>query len=185
MIPSKQELLQAAGKKVSDIIAPNLEILFCGINPGLYSAAVGHHFARPGNRFWKALYYAGLTNRLYGPFEDTKILNLGLGITNLVDRSTASAAELKVEEFTAGRTKLEGKIKRFKPKVIAFLGVGAYRSGFQRPKAQIGLQAETIGETKVWVLPNPSGLNAHFTAEKLGEVFSQLKSNKNLGEPAI
>lgn len=173
---SNQELLQAVGKKVPDIIAPNLKILFCGINPGLYSAAVGHHFARPGNRFWKALLYGDLTDRLYSPFEDINLLDLGIGITNLVERATAGAAELKKQEFLAGRSKLEEKVKKFKPEVIAFLGIGAYRSAFQKPQAKIGLQTETIGEARVWVLPNPSGLNAHFTAKDLGKMFHQLSA---------
>lgn len=172
--PTKQEILQSTGKKVADVIAPNLKILFCGINPGLYSAAVGHHFARPGNKFWKALFYSGLTNRLYSPFEDRNLLDLGIGITNLVDRATAGAAELKKEEFIEGRSKLEEKIKQFKPKAIVFLGVGAYRLAFQQPKAQVGLQTETISKTKIWVLPNPSGLNAHFTAEELGKMINQI-----------
>ena len=172
--PSKEEVLAAAGRTVPDVIAPGLRVLFCGITPGLYTAAVGHHFARPGNRFWPALFAAGFTNRLLSPFEEEELLANGYGITNVVARATATAAELSIEEYIEGGRRLEAKVRRMRPRFIAVLGVGAYRTAFDRPKAKLGLQLEAIGETAIWVLPNPSGLNAHYQAKELARLFKEL-----------
>ena len=160
-----------------DIIAPELRVLFCGINPGLYSAAVGHHFARPGNRFWPTLHAAGFTPRRVSPYEERELLKWGLGITNVADRATAAADELADEELVQGARRLEGKVRKFSPRVLAVLGVGAYRTGFGRRSAKTGLQPETIGDTQVWVLPNPSGLNAHYQSEELATLFRELRES--------
>src|SRR5687768_2158775 len=173
--PTREQLAAAASKTVPDLIAPNLKVLFCGINPGLYTAAIGHHFGRPGNRFWPALFAAGFTPRLFSPFEERELLPLGYGITNVVPRTTAAADELSADEIRAGGKQLVTKVKRYKPRVLAVLGVGAYRVAFDRPKAKVGLQDETIGETRIWVLPNPSGLNAHYQSPDLAKVFGQLR----------
>ena len=173
--PSKEEIAAAAGKTVPDVVAPGLRVLFCGINPGLYTAAVGHHFARPGNRFWPALYAASFTDRLLSPFEERQLLKLGYGITNVVERATATAAELSTEEFIEGGRRLQIKVKKFRPRFLAVLGVGAYRTAFAQPKATLGLQPEQIANTRVWVLPNPSGLNAHYQPKDLARLFSELR----------
>jgi len=174
--PTRQQLLDAHGKTVPDLIASRLRVLFCGINPGLYSAATRHHFARPGNRFWPALHLAGFTPRLISPFDERDLLDLGLGITNVVARGTASADELSSDELLRGATRLAAKVRRYTPKFLAVLGVGAYRAAFDRPKAQIGLQDGTIGPTRLWVLPNPSGLNAHFQLADLARLLRELKT---------
>jgi len=168
-------LLAAADRTVPDVIAPGLKVLFCGINPGLYSAWSGHHFARPGNRFWPALHAGGFTPRLLGPSEERDLLALGYGITNVVRRASAAADELSVEELIAGGRALRARVRRHRPRFLAVLGVGAYRTAFARPKAVLGLQPEPIGETKVWVLPNPSGLNAHYRAADLAKLFGRLR----------
>ena len=173
--PTREQLAAAASKTVPDLIAPNLKALFCGINPGLYTAAIGHHFGRPGNRFWPALHAAGFTPRLFSPFEERELLPLGYGITNVVPRTTAAADELSDDEVRAGGEQLVAKVKRYKPRVLAVLGVGAYRTAFDRPKAKVGPQDETIGSTQIWVLPNPSGLNAHYQSADLAKVFRQLR----------
>jgi TDG/mug DNA glycosylase family protein len=173
--PTRAELLAAADRTVTDVIAPNLAILFCGINPGLYTAWSGHHFARPGNRFWPALHLGGFTPRLFSPAEERELLPLGYGITNLVQRASATADELTKEEYIAGGQRLAAKVAQYTPAVLAVLGVGAYRSAFNRPRAAVGRQAETIGDTMIWVLPNPSGLNAHYTLEGLAAVFADLR----------
>jgi TDG/mug DNA glycosylase family protein len=173
--PTRAELLAATGKTIKDVIAPDLRILFCGINPGLYSGATGHHFARPGNRFWPALHGAGFTDRLLSPWEERELLTHGYGITNLVARTTASADELMPDEFIAGRRRLFSKVKRYSPRFVAVLGVGAYRSAFQHPKAKLGRQPEPLGSAAVWVLPNPSGLNAHHQLADLIRLFADLR----------
>jgi double-stranded uracil-DNA glycosylase len=173
--PTRQELSEAHGKYVPDVIAPGLRILFCGINPGLYSGAVGHHFARPGNRFWPALQIGGLTPRLLKPEEEELLLQYGMGITNLVERATASADEITKEEIAAGGLKLVEKILVYNPEFLAVLGIGAYRTAFNSPKAAIGPQPERIGDTAIWALPNPSGLNAHYRLQELGKLFEELK----------
>jgi double-stranded uracil-DNA glycosylase len=173
--PTKQQLVEAAGKRVPDVIGPNLKVLFCGINPGLYTAAVGHHFARPGNRFWPALFKSGFTDRLVSPFEESELLARGIGISNVVPHATATAAELTRQDFIAGGRALAAKVKRYRPRVVAILGVGAYRNAFARPKAQIGEQPERIHHARVWVLPNPSGLNANYQLPELVRMFRELR----------
>jgi len=175
--PTREEILASEGKTVPDIIAHGLKVLFCGINPGLYSGAVGHHFARPGNRFWPALHAAGFTDRQLSPFEERELLKLGYGITNFVERATASADELSPQEVIEGGRRLEVKVKRCRPKYVAVLGIGAYRTAFKRPKAVAGKQNEMIGDSIIWVLPNPSGLNAHYNLKELARVFGQLRKS--------
>lgn len=172
--PTKMQVLAAVNKTIPDVIALNLNVLFCGINPGLYTAATGHHFARPGNRFWKALHLGGFTPYLFHPSEQDKLLDLGYGITNVVKRASLNAAALSTEEFIAGGKDLEARVREYQPKWLAVLGVGAYRKAFDKPKAKIGRQSEKIGSTNIWVLPNPSGLNAHYTPQALGELFKEL-----------
>ena len=159
-----------------DLIALGLRVLFCGINPGLYSGATGHHFARPGNRFWPALHGAGFTARVIRPWEERLLLDEGLGITNLVARATATAAELKPSELKAGRRRLERKVARYAPRWVAVVGIGAYRTAFDRPKAQVGRQPEMIAGAGLWVLPNPSGLNANHQIADLISAFGALRS---------
>jgi TDG/mug DNA glycosylase family protein len=177
--PTPAEIRAAYGKLVPDVIAPDLAVLFVGINPGLYSAATGHHFARPGNRFWPALFRAGLTPRLFSPYEDGALLALGYGITNVVSRATAGADELSTAELAEGGRKLAERIAQFRPRCAAFLGIGAYRAAYGRPKAVLGRQVEAIGGAEVWVLPNPSGLNAHYTLDGLAEWFRALPAGVN------
>jgi double-stranded uracil-DNA glycosylase len=163
-------------KPLPDVIAPGLDVLFCGINPSLVSAERGHHFARPGNRFWPALHRAGLTPRLFGPEEDGELPRYGLGITNVVDRPTRAAAELTREELRAGAQALAGLVERFQPTVLAVLGITAWRAGFDRPHAVLGEQPERIGGARTWVVPNPSGLNAHYQLPQLAECYSRLRA---------
>lgn len=174
--PTREQIAAAAGKTVRDVIAPDLRVLFCGINPGLYTAAVGHHFARPGNRFWKALYEGGFTDRLLSPFDELELLKRGFGVTNVVGRATATAAELTNEELISGGRRLVVKVQRYRPICLAILGLGAYRAAFATPKASVGLQPEKIGDTILWVLPNPSGLNANYQQTDLARLFSELKT---------
>jgi double-stranded uracil-DNA glycosylase len=173
--PSKAELAAAVGGTVKDVIRPRLHVLFAGINPGLYSAAVGHHFAGPSNRFWPVLHAAGLTPRRLYSYEEPDLLALGYGITNIVSRATAAAAELTEPELVRGARVLESKVRRYHPRVLAVLGVTAFRAAFRRRHATFGRQPETIGDTAVWVLPNPSGLNAHFTPTTLAPLFRAVR----------
>jgi TDG/mug DNA glycosylase family protein len=174
--PTREDLDAARLRFVPDVLADQLSVVFVGINPGLYSAAVGHHFARPGNRFWKALHASGFTDNEWSPFEDRDLPSIGLGITNLVDRTTASAAELTADELRAGRGALEAKIGRFRPDLVAILGITAYRTGFRQAKAELGPQDDAIAQSGVWVLPNPSGLNAHHQLEDLTRRFADLRA---------
>ncbi|MFT3894053.1 MAG: G/U mismatch-specific DNA glycosylase [Anaerolineales bacterium] len=173
--PNRADLLAAQNKTVPDVISPGLHVLFCGINPGLYSGAVGHHFARPGNRFWPVLHQAGFTDKLLAPEEEKGLLVAGYGITNLVERATATADELASEELVKGQKRLIGKLKRYQPTIVAILGIGAYRTAFGYPKATVGEQSELLAKTMVWVLPNPSGLNAHYSLANLVDHFRQLR----------
>lgn len=173
--PTRAELEAARDRLVPDVLAPNLSVLFCGINPGLYSGWMGHHFARPGNRFWKALHQSGFSDRLLHPREDGLLPIFGCGLTNLVPRTTARADELAAEELCTGRERLEAVIGAYRPHVLAVLGVGAFRTAFNQPQAGLGLQAERLGDTWVWVLPNPSGLNAHYTLPALVALFREVR----------
>jgi TDG/mug DNA glycosylase family protein len=173
--PSRAELLAYEGRTLPDVIAPGLRVLFCGINPGLYTAWAGYHFARRGNRFWPTLHRSGFTPRQLEPSEQDELLSLGLGVTNVVARATATAAELSAPELRAGGEALRGAVARYAPSYLAVLGVTAYRSAFGQPRAAIGEQLHGIGATNVWVLPNPSGLNAHFSLDALAALFAELR----------
>lgn len=175
MRPSKADIQNAYGKTIPDIIAPDLRVLFCGINPSLYSAAAGHHFARPGNRFWPALNESGFTDRQISPFDDRDLLNKGIGITNLVARATATAAELSIEELAEGAKLLQRKAKKLRPLMVAFLGIGAFRQAFGLKECKIGLQELVLPPARVWVIPNPSGLNANYQLKDLISLFAALK----------
>jgi TDG/mug DNA glycosylase family protein len=157
------------------VIAPGLKVLFVGINPGLYTAAIGHHFGRPGNRFWPTLHQSGFTPRLLSPFEEEELLKWGYGITNVVDLATANASELTLEKYVAGGVGLIEKVRRLRPRFVAILGIEAYRKAFKHPKAVVGRQPGPMGDAVVWVLPNPSGLNANYQIGDLARVFRELK----------
>ncbi|MEU2897277.1 G/U mismatch-specific DNA glycosylase [Streptomyces sp. NPDC088106] len=172
---TQEELQAARDRLVPDVVADGLRVLFCGINPGLMTAATGHHFARPGNRFWPALHRSGFTPVPLRPSEQRELLSYGLGITNVVARATARADELSAEEYREGGRLLALKVARLRPRWLAVLGVTAYRAAFDDRKARVGPQARTIGGTRVWVLPNPSGLNAHWTPATLAEEFGRLR----------
>ncbi|MCK2243441.1 MULTISPECIES: G/U mismatch-specific DNA glycosylase [unclassified Crossiella] len=174
--PTAAELAAATTRTLPDVIAPGLAVLFCGINPGLYSGATGHHFARPGNRFWPTLHRAGFTPRQLHPSEQLELLEYGLGITNVVARTTARADELTKDELLAGALALTERAQRYAPKFVAVAGISAYRGGFGRPKAVMGPQPELIGGSRLWVLPNPSGLNAHYQAADLAAAFAELRA---------
>jgi TDG/mug DNA glycosylase family protein len=173
--PTRAQLEAADGRAIPDVIAPGLRVLFCGINPGRYSGATGRHFARPGNRFWPTLHAACFTGRLLTPWDGEAMLEAGFGITNLVNRTTATAAELGPTELREGATRLLATAERYRPGSVAILGISAYRTAFDRPKAEIGPQPENLGPSALWVLPNPSGLNAHYQLPALTEVFRALR----------
>jgi TDG/mug DNA glycosylase family protein len=158
------------------VVAPGLRVLFAGINPGLYSAATGQHFARPGNRFWPALHQAGFTERQLHPDEQDQLIGLGLGITNVVARATGRADELTSRELREGGRLLAGKVGRLQPRWLAIVGITAYRTAFGRASARVGPQQESLGSTRLWVLPNPSGLNAHWNAAALAAEFARLRA---------
>jgi double-stranded uracil-DNA glycosylase len=173
--PTSADLAAARDLTIPDVIAPGLRVLFSGINPGLYSAATGHHFARPGNRFWPALHRSGFTPRQFRPDEQDQLLALGLGITNVVDRATARADELTPRELHDGGRALRAKAGRFRPRWLAVVGVTAYRTAFARPGAAVGPQPQTLADTRLWVLPNPSGLNASYQMDRLAQEFARLR----------
>ncbi|MFD4128125.1 G/U mismatch-specific DNA glycosylase [Streptomyces globisporus] len=170
-----EELNAARGRIVPDVAAGGLRVLFCGINPSLTTAVTGHHFAHPGNRFWPVLHRSGFTPRQLRPAEQGELLGLGLGITNVVARATARADELDAEEFRAGGTALTAKVERLAPQWLAVVGITAYRTAFGEPKARIGPQDRTIGGARVWALPNPSGLNAHWTVRTMAAEYARLR----------
>lgn len=178
MRPTAAELAAAVtdGAVVADVVAPDLDVIFCGINPGRWSGAVGHHFAHPGNRFWKALHLAGFTDTLLSPAEERHLLDFRLGITNLVSRTTATAAELSADELRAGAERLERLVEQLAPKVVAFLGLGAYRTAFRAPRVACGPQSEKVAGAEVWVFPNPSGLQAHYRLDELADQLRALRS---------
>ena len=173
--PTPEQLHEAIDGRVPDVIAPNLDVMFCGINPSLYSVVVGHHFARPGNRFWPAMFAGGFTERLLKPHEDRELLSFGCGITNVAERATVAAAELSKDELIEGGVQLRARLEKFQPRWLCVLGIGAFRTAFAQPKAIIGLQPEIIGQTRVWVLPNPSGLNAHYHPPQLAKLFGEFR----------
>lgn len=173
--PTREELANSYSKTIADVLAPGLDVLFCGINPGRYSGATGFHFAGPGNRFWPALFASGFTDRLLRPFEVGLLPNYGLGITNLVARTTARADELDDDELREGLKVLTRKVKRYKPQWVAVVGLGAYRVGFHQPTAVVGPQAEPLAGAKVWVLPNTSGLNANCQPAEFARQFAALR----------
>ena len=173
--PSPADLAAAYGRTIPDLIAPDLRVLFVGINPGLWSAAVGHHFARPGNRFWPTLHRSGFTERQLRPEEQGELLHHGLGITNLVDRATARAEELNAAELIEGGRRLLAKVREYQPAFVAIVGVVAYRTAFARRGASVGAQEEKLGDARIWVLPNPSGLNAHYTLDGFAAEFAALR----------
>lgn len=162
---------------LQDVLAPGLDVVFVGINPGRYSGAAGHHFAGPNNRFWKALHGSGFTDRLLDSSEDVDLSRHGLGVTNFVPRTTASAAELTKDELRAGAVALTEKLERFRPRCVAFLGIETYAKAFARPKPAIGKQEERLGGAEVWVLPNPSGANAHYPLEVLVARFAEMRAS--------
>jgi TDG/mug DNA glycosylase family protein len=182
--PTRVQLLAAAGRTVPDLVAPGLRVLFCGINPGLYSGATGHHFARPGNRFWPALYRAGFSDRLLSAWEEQRLLERGYGITNLVARATATADELTRAELMAGRGRLERRARNSGAAWVAVLGVGAYRTAFGRPRAAVGRQPDSLAGAGLWILPNPSGLNAHYQLPDLVREFAALHAAVHAGRAA-
>ena len=172
--PTKEELQAAYGRTVPDIIGVDLSILFVGINPSLYSAVVRHHFARPGNRFWPALHRSGLIGEPLIPQQDRRLLEYGIGLTNIGRRATARGDEVPRDELERGRRTLVRKVRRYRPRIVGILGVTAYRIAFDAPKASMGLQTTKIGSSVVWVLPNPSGLNAHYQVEDLARAYRAL-----------
>ncbi len=172
--PTREELQAAAGNTIADIIGPDLRVLIVGINPSLYSGATGYHFARPGNRFWPAIAKAGISPRLLRPDEGECLLECGYGITNIVARATARADELSNEELIQGRHRLARKVGRHKPEIVAFFGISAFRQAWNMPKAKMGQQEVEIAGAKVWALPNPSGLNAHYQLNDLARLYREL-----------
>ncbi len=178
--PTAADLEVAADRTIPDLLAPGLSVVFSGINPGLWSAATGLHFARPGNRFWPTLHRSGFTPRQLAPQEQPELLGLGLGITNVAARATARADELSRDELLDGGRILREKVLRLRPAWLAVVGIGAYRTAFDRRTAVVGPQDERVGETRVWVLPNPSGLNAHWPAAALAEEFARLRGSLGL-----
>lgn len=179
--PTKAEIAAARGRTLPDILESGLDVWFCGINPSLYSAATGHHFARPGNRFWPALERSGFTPRLLAPWEDGELPEFGAGLTNVAARATARADELSPDELERGARRLERKVRRLSPRCVAFLGVTAYRLAFERPGATVGAQEERLGPASIWVLPNPSGLNAHYQLPELARLFAELRRSVRPG----
>jgi TDG/mug DNA glycosylase family protein len=170
-----------AGEGVADLIAPGLRVLFCGINPGLRSAELGQHFARPGNRFWKVLALAGFTEDVLLPDHQGDLVDLGIGITNLVSRPSAAAAELTAQDLRDGAGRLEQKVARFRPAHVAVLGVLAFRTAFRRPKASVGAQPEALAAARLWLLPNPSGLQARYQLAEMGRLYGELAQAAGYG----
>jgi TDG/mug DNA glycosylase family protein len=184
--PTKEQLAAAAADGfVPDVLAKGLSVLFVGINPGLYSGAIHHHFGRPGNRFWPALHASGFTPRILSPFEERELLEHGLGITNLVGRTTATAAEVTTAELVEGSRALAVKVRRYRPGHVAFLGLTSYRAAFGRPKAALGPLPDPFAGTRAWLLPNPSGLNAHHQLSDLARMFAELREAAGLSDASV
>jgi double-stranded uracil-DNA glycosylase len=183
--PTRADLAAAADRSIPDVLGPALRVLFVGINPSLWSGATGYHFARPGNRFWRTLDGAGFTPRLLAPDESDQLLALGIGITNLVNRATARASELHDTEIRAGAARLRAAVVRWRPRSVAVLGISAYRTAFERPEAGPGRQPVELAGAPLWVLPNPSGLNAHYQLPRLVELYAEVRrSVEPDGSPA-
>ena len=178
--PSRAELLGAYGATIPDLVGPGIRVLLVGINPSLYSGWTGLHFARPGNRLWRTLYEAGFTDRIVLPSETQALLDAGLGLTNLVARATARADELDPDEIRAGVRPLGRLVRRHQPPHVAFLGVSTYRIAFSRPRAKVGRQEEAFEGAVAWVLPNPSGLNAHYQQPALTAAYAELRAAAHL-----
>lgn len=172
--PTREELRQAAGGTIPDVLAPGISLLLVGINPSLYSAAVGHHFARPGNRFWPALADAGITDRQLDPAEDARLTEYGCGLTNFVERATARADELTEDEIKAGYRRLARLVEEYAIPHVAVLGVTAWRTATGNAKAITGRQPKPLGTAVLHVLPNPSGLNAHYQRDDFARLFRDL-----------
>ncbi|HTA06914.1 MAG TPA: G/U mismatch-specific DNA glycosylase [Streptosporangiaceae bacterium] len=183
--PTQADLVAARGRTIPDLVAPGLRVLFAGINPSLYSAASGYHFARPGNRFWPALHQSGFTSRRLQPEDQPLLLGLGLGITNVVARATARADELDADELQAGGQALAALAGSLRVSWLAILGVTAYRTAFGLRQAVVGPQGGRLGGAQVWILPNPSGLNAHWSAAALAAEFGRLRAATCTGPPAL
>ena len=177
--PTKEDLRDAINRTTEDLIDYDLKVLFCGINPGIWSGATGFHFAKPGNRFWKTLHLAGFTDRVLLPSEEHELLERGYGITSFCKRTTARADELSNAEIINGGKLLVKRVEKYKPEHLAVLGITAYRTAFQKPKAKIGLQTEKISDTNIWLLPNPSGLNAHYQLNDLAKLFGEVQRVSN------
>jgi TDG/mug DNA glycosylase family protein len=175
--PTPDELISAEGRTIPEVIGPGVRYLFVGINPGLWSGATGHHFARPGNRFWPTLHGAGFTPRLLVPDDEVTLKALGIGITNLVNRATAKASQVTDEELRAGAARLRSTVERHRPIAVAVLGVSAYRVAFEDPAAAIGRVAEPLASAELWILPNPSGLNAHYQLPQLIDLFAAFRES--------
>lgn len=180
MTPTPDHLAAAVGRTIPDVTAPDLRVLFCGINPGLVSGALGHHFARPGNRFWKVLHAAGFTARVLLPSEQEELLDFGIGITNLVPSASRAAADLSAAELRAGALALQQKVAALHPANVAILGMQAYRTAFQRPAAAAGPQPEPLSGARLWMLPNPSGLQARYGLSDMVVMFEELRQAAGL-----
>ncbi len=175
--PTPHDLISAEGCSIPEVIGPGIRYLFVGINPGLWSGATGHHFARPGNRFWPTLHGAGFTPHLLAPDDDETLMALGIGITNLVNRATAKASQVTDAELRAGAARLRATVARHRPVAVAVLGVSAYRVAFDDPVATIGRAAEAPAGAELWILPNPSGLNAHYQLPQLIDLFRTFRDS--------
>lgn len=174
--PTREEQLAAYGGTIPDLVAPGLRVLLVGINPGLMSAAIGHHFGNPANRLWPALHLAGFTPRRLHPEESHELLTYGVGISNLVARATATAAELSAAEIRAGVAPLTNLVETYAPAWVAFLGLTSYRTAFGRKDAVVGRQEERLAGAGIWLLPNTSGLNAHYQLPELAAAFAELRA---------
>jgi len=183
--PTPDELISSEGRSIPDVIGPGIRYLFVGINPGLWSGATGHHFARPGNRFWPTLHRAGFTPRLLAPDDDATLIALGIGITNLVNRTTAKASQVSDDELRAGAARLRRTVARHRPAAVAILGVSAYRVVFGAPAAKIGRVAEPLAGAVLWILPNPSGLNAHYQLPQFVDLFRTFRESADAGAAIV
>jgi TDG/mug DNA glycosylase family protein len=183
----RADLEQFRGKTVDDLLGPGLKLLVVGINPGLWTAAVNAHFARPGNRFWPALWQAGIVDRVIdgskglAPDDGAHLIKRGLGITNIVNVATARADELTAEEFRQGGERLRQLVREHQPPVVAVLGLTAYRLAFRQPRAVLGVQSESFEDAQLWLAPNPSGLNAHETVATLAERYAEIARAAGIG----